>query len=123
MAFSFSKFNKTQRFTYDTNGFTYATLADLYTNNGADKVYPLTAVYHSNHKQYGDAPILASIGFFVYVGKHMTETIDAIIGDDDAINAINSRQVGFKIYAYRSKKWNKDCFGVEFVDIDWNTEE
>ena len=33
------------------------------------------------------------------------------------VNQINDGQAGFKIYHYFSKKYNKNCFSVNWVDI------
>ena len=47
----------------------------------------------------------------------MLETAKNIINDPLAIDDINAGRVGFKVYAYHNAKFNRDCFGVAFVDM------
>lgn len=121
MAFSFEKsYNRGGKFSIDTNGFGYMSLADLFAQNGADRVYPLAAIYINTKSQFGNAPVFATNEYFVNVPKHMLDTAQAILSDSDAIDAINSHMVGFKIHQYIQKRFNRVCYGVNFVDIDWN---
>lgn len=117
-----SKYNRASKFTYDTNGFGYMSLADLFNANGANKIYPLTAVYINTRSQFGNAPVFATTDCYVNVPKHMLDAANDILSDDEAIKAINDRQVGFKIHTYIQKRFNRVCYGVNFVDVDWDNE-
>jgi hypothetical protein len=120
MAFSFSRtFNKGGKFDIDTTGFEYASMADLFAQNGADKVYPLTAVYINHKSQFGDAPVFASVGFFVNAPKHMLDTANDILSSPDAIDAINGHHVGFSIRQYTQKTYNRVCYSIDFIDVEW----
>lgn len=112
-----SKYNKSRKFDIDTSHFEYMSLADLYNNNGGDKVYPLKAIYINTKSKFGDAPVLATDEFFVNAPSHMLETAKEILADDDAITDINNGKVGFEIYPYTAEKFNRDCFGINFVDM------
>lgn len=118
MARSFaSRFNKGRKFDIDTNGFQYASLADLFNANGADFVYPVRAIYINTKGKYNDAPVIATDDCFVNCPSHMTETARDILADDEAIADINGGKVGFQIYTYTQTKYNRDCFGINFVDV------
>lgn len=111
------KYNKEKKFNIDTTGFNYASLADLYNNNGEKAVYPLTAIYINTKGKYQDAPVFATDEFFVNIPSHMIDSANEILKDDVAINDINNGKVGFQIYAYRNNRYSKDCYGVNFVDM------
>jgi hypothetical protein len=112
-----SKYNRTRKFDIDTNGFEFASVADLYNNNGSDAVYPLRALFINTKGKYNDNPVAATDSFFVDFPSYMTETAREILADDDAVAAINAGKVGFKFYTYTQKRYNRLCYGVEFVDL------
>lgn len=112
-----NRFNKGRKFDVDTSNFEYESLADLFNANGKDKVYPLTAIYINTKSKFGDAPVFATDTCFVNVPSHMLDTAKEILSDDDAIDDINKGRVGFTIYPYTAEKFNRDTFGVNFVDM------
>lgn len=112
-----SKFNRSRKFDVDTTNFEYESLADLYNDNGKDKVYPLTAIYINTKSRYGDAPVLATDTCFVNAPSHMLDIAKEILADDEACEAINKGEAGFQIYAYINAKFNRECFGINFVDM------
>lgn len=113
-----SKYNKTRKFDVDTAGFTYESMADLFNENGKDHVYPLTAIYINNKSKFGRSPVFATDTCFVNAPAHMLETSLDILADDEAVAAINNGEVGFVIYPYTAEKFNRECFGINFVDIE-----
>lgn len=112
-----SRFNKGRKFDVDTNGFQYASLADLFNANGKDFIYPVTAIYINTKGKYADAPVIATDSCFVNCPAHMCDTAREILSDVEAIEAINSGRVGFQIYTYTQAKYNRECFGINFVDM------
>ena len=112
-----SKYNKTRKFDIDTNGFEFTSTADLFNQNGKDYVYPIRAMFINTKGKYSDNPVVATDSFFVDFPAHMCDTCREILNDDDAVAAINAGKVGFKLYSYVQKKYNRQCYGVEFVDI------
>lgn len=112
-----SKYNRTRKFDIDTTGFEYAALADLFNDNGANKVYPVCGIYINTKGKFNDSPVIATDKCYVNFPAHMTDTCREILQDADAIDEINKGHVGFKIYTYHQAKYDKDCFGVEFVDM------
>ena len=113
----FSKFNKGRKFDFDTTGFEYRSLSELYNENGANQVYPLTAMYVNSKSNFGVAPVFATTDCFVNIPSHMVDVVNQILADEEAIKAINEGKIGFVIYPYIQKKFNKTCYGVNFVDI------
>lgn len=112
------KFQHGRKFTINTTGFSYKSLADLFNDNGADAIYPFYAVYINRKSKYGDAPVLATADFFVNIPKHTIEDCNAMLDDEETIADINAGRAGFKIYQYHDKKHNRDCFGIDWVDVE-----
>ena len=112
-----SKFNKTRKFNFDTTGFGFASMSDLFNQNGKDYVYPIRALFINTKGNYADNPVIATDDSLVDFPSHMTETCREILADEGAVSAINAGKVGFRIYTYLQKKFNRLCYGVEFVDI------
>lgn len=112
-----NKYNKGRKFTIDTTGFDYESMADLFNKYGKEMVYPLTAIYINTKSKFGDAPVFATNECFVNAPSHMLDTAKEILADDEAIAAINNGEVGFIIYPYKAEKFNRDTFGIQFVDM------
>lgn len=112
-----NKYNKARKFDIDTNGFEFESLADLFYNYGEGYVYPLRALFINTKGIYSDNPVAATDDFFVDFPSHMTDTAKEIIADENAVSDINNGKVGFKIYTYLQKRYNRVCYGIEFVDV------
>lgn len=112
------KYNKNRRFKLDVSAYPYESLVNLYNCYGKDFVYKLTAVFINTKSKFGETPVLATESCLVNAPAYMIDTIKNILSDDDAIRAINDEQVGFMIYIYHSAKYNRDCFGIKFIDIE-----
>lgn len=113
----FSKFNKTKKFNVDTSEFEYISLAELWDGN-PETVYPITAIYINTKSKFGAAPVIATDKNLVNAPAHLLETCQEILHDDEAIQMINDGKAGFKVYIYHNDKFNVDCFGLEFVDVE-----
>lgn len=114
---NFSDFNK-RRFNIDTTGFAYSSLADLYNNDGKDHIYVVRAVFMSNKGKYGETPLLATDTTFVNLPKNCIPVCNTILNSAELITGINEGKCGFKIRPYHSEKYNKNCYAVDFLDID-----
>lgn len=112
-----NEFNKdAKRFDVNTEGFEYYNLEDLYDNNGADQVYPVTCFYINKKGKFGDAPVVGTDEYFVNLPQHLLETVLNIIDRAEAVKTINDNKVGFTIYQYHDDKHNKDCYSIRFVN-------
>lgn len=116
---SFAKrFNKGARFNFDSQGLGYRTLAELYSEDGPDVVHMLHAIYINTKGKFADNPVFGTDGALVNIPAHMTDVCREIITDEDAIDDINAGRVGFTVYQYESEKFNRVCYGVNFVDVE-----
>ena len=116
---SFAKrFNKEKIFNIDCTDFQYYSLEDIYQND--DKVYPVRGIYLNKKSMYGPAYVLATDSFYVNLPDHLNDDCADILSDKLAISDINRKIVGFKIYKYIQKKYNRECYSITWVDVDPN---
>lgn len=114
---SFSKkFNNQKLFNIDTTDFEYYSLEEMYKSD--DEVYPVRGLYINNKSMYEPAPVLATDEFYVNLPAHMLNDVKDILADKAAIADINRGIVGFKIYSYEQKRFNKICYSITWVDIN-----
>lgn len=115
---SFTKFNRRNKiFNTTTEGRAYIGLDKL----TEGKIYPIEAIYINTKGKFEDSPVLATIDdtgtpVLVNCPPHLTETARQIMEDEEAVKEINAGKAGFKVYIYVATKYNRSCFGVEFVD-------
>lgn len=119
MGFSFAeKYNKGSKFDIDTTGFEYKKLKELYQENGEEKIYGVYAIFINTNDNFGEAPVFATSEEYVNIPRHMLETCREIINDNEAVKAINAGNIGFKVTEYFNDKYNKTCYGVEFLEVN-----
>lgn len=119
--FSFSKKYNTERvFDIDTSNFDYKSLEELYVDD--DYVYPVCGVYINTKGKFDPAPVVATEDCYVNLPAHMTDICREMLRDDRAVKAINDGEVGFTIYKYHQKRYDKDCYSIHWVDKDANME-
>jgi len=117
MAFSVAKkYNVEKIFDIDTEGFEYKSLEELYIDE--ETVYPVRGIYINTKGNFGKEPVLATTEDYVNLPQHLVDSCEAMIHDDEAVEAINSGEVGFTIYKYYQKKFNKDCYSIKWVDVN-----
>lgn len=115
--FSFSKKYNTERlFDIDTTDFEYISLKELYEDE--EKVYTVHGVYINTKGLFDDAPVVAISNSYVNLPAHMTAMCKEMLNDKQAIDAINNGEVGFTIYKYVQKTFNRDCYSIRWVDIE-----
>lgn len=98
----------------------FVSLADLFNNNGAGMVYLLRALFINKKSHYGDAPV-AVVGdgsemFRVNLPKFMLDTVNDMLHDEEFVNAVNAKAIGFNIYPY--DKDGRTCFSVSWLDVE-----
>ena len=119
------KYNKGRLFEVDNDGLEYASGEVLFNKYGQNAIYEVSALYISKAGVYGDSPIArvtigagsAEYTCLMNMPKHMTEVVKDILSDTESIEEIRRGKVGIKLYPYHSDTYNKDCFGVEWVDL------
>lgn len=116
------KHNKTRIFDIETEGLEYVKPEDAFNKYGRDAVYRLDALFINRKGNYDDAPVAVvttnNEQFMLNMPAHMTEEVEKILADSTDINDIKSGKVGIKLRPYHQRKFNRDCFGQEFVDIN-----
>lgn len=120
MAFSFSKrYNVERKFDVDTSDFEYCSLEDLFNEIGGDEnaTFEIRGIYINTKGKFDDAPCIAIDDRYVNLPSHLTGACRAMLDDDQCIKAINDGKCGFSIYQYHQKRFNKDCYGVKWVDL------
>lgn len=114
-----SQYNTERVFDIDTEGLEYFELQDVYHDD--DEVFNVEAIYINTKGNFDDRPcVVASCGedFRGYVNfpAHLTPTCRSILQDKNAVAAIKAGKVGFVIYTYYAKKYNKECYSIRWVD-------
>ena len=116
------KHNKTRIFEIETEGLEYLKPEEAFNKYGKDAVYRLDALFINRKGNYDDAPVAVvttnNDQFMLNMPAHMTEEVEKILADTTDIKDIKSGKVGIKLHPYHQKKFNRDCFGQEFVDIN-----
>ena len=116
------KHNKTRIFDVETEGLQYVKPEDAFNKYGRDAVYRLDALFINRKGNYDDAPVAVvttnNEQFMLNMPAHMTEEVEKILADSTDIKDIKSGKVGIKLRPYHQRKFNRDCFGQEFVDIN-----
>lgn len=95
----------------------YTNLADLYAENGADKVYTIRSLYINTSGKYGPQPIITIDDAFVNAPAHLVQVVTEMMNDPEDVRAINEGKAGFKVRTYLSKA-KKLCYSVDWVDVE-----
>ena len=96
--------------------FEYCTLEELYKTNGKDKVYQVNALY-LNDSLYGKQGLAVTNDEYVNLPSHLNDAVKQIRDNEQLVVDINNGLVGFKIYEYKNKKYNKFAYSVEWVEL------
>jgi hypothetical protein len=119
--FSFSKkFNSEKLFNIETEDFEYMSLEDLAKATASSEeppVFVVRGVYINRKSLYDPAPVVALDDTYVNLPSHLLPACEEMIHDRLAVQAINEGRCGFRIEKYHQKRYDKDCYSVEWVDI------
>lgn len=119
MTFSANRYNKKRLFEIDTTDFEYYSLEEYFKRSGGDleTVTEINGLYINKMGLYNDSPIIATSECYINLPAHLNGVCQEMLNDPLAITAIKSGKLGFKIIPYYKKKFNKECYTVEWVDI------
>lgn len=110
-----SKYNKGRKFDYDApKDSMWVKLEDLVEKDGEGTVYPLNAMYINNKSKFGDEPVLISGSYLINAPRHLLETVQDMMNDDEVVKYINDGNVSFAIYGYEGK--NGSGYSVKWID-------
>ena len=116
---SITKFNK-KAVSFDFKAgedFKYKSLKDLYVENGEDKIYKVNALYINTSGIYGEQPLAITDEEFVNLPKHLLGTVEEIRNNEELVNDINNGKVGFEIYEYNSKTYNRIAYSINWLEL------
>ena len=118
---SFSKrFNTEKLFNIDTTDFDYHSLEELTEQPGdepEDRVYVVRGIYINKKSLYDPSPVIALDDCYVNFPAHLLEVCQEMMSDRAVVDAINEGHCGFRVTKYHQKRFNKDCYSVEWVDL------
>lgn len=115
---NFESFNKGNKFDIDTKDFNFIKLAELVKDESyKEGIYPIKGMFTMNSK-FGKQGIFITDKNLVNMPNHMTETIEHILTVPELVDKIKAGIVFFKIHKYMSKTYNKECYGIEFKEIE-----
>jgi len=111
---NFTQFNKTNRIDWGvkTENLPFKKLSELANEN--IEVVKIRGFYLCNTK-FGKQANMIIDSAIVNVPKSMTDTIESILNDSEAINAIKNSECYARIRKYHSKTYNKDCYTFDFI--------
>lgn len=110
------KYNKKPVFNYDvTRKRDYTNLRELFDTFGEDKKYVVHALFINKKSRFGDAPIIVTDRFMVNAPKHLLETVEEMMNDQELVDLVNERKVGFKIYEYQGRYGNG--YSVKWIEL------
>ena len=118
---SFSKrFNTEKLFNIDTTDFDYHSLEELTEQPGdepEDRVYVVRGIYINKKSLYDPSPVIALDDCYVNFPAHLLDVCQEMMSDRAVVDAINEGHCGFRVTKYHQKRFNKDCYSVEWVDL------
>lgn len=137
MAFSFANsYNTKKIFDIDTSDFEYCSLEELFKENASEEPvidengeatgktelvcneeFKIYGLYINEKSMFDPQPIVALADRYVNLPSFMYKIACEILNTPRAIDAINKGHVGFTIEKYYQKRYNKDCYSVNWVDM------
>lgn len=112
-----SKFNNTNVFGIDTSKYKYTNLNILYDTDPNAK-HRVLGVFVNTKGKYGAEPnAIIENNLIVNLPRHLLETVNELLDDNQYIDYIKEGHVGFSIYQYHSNKYDKDAYSVTWLDL------
>lgn len=111
---NFTQFNKMNRIDWGvkTENLPFKKLSEL--ANEKIEVVKVRGFYLCNTK-FGKQANMITDSAVVNVPKSLTDTIESILNDSEAINAIKNGECYIRIRKYHSITYNKDCYSFDFI--------
>ena len=105
-------------FDIDISDFQFIKLKDVLSQFGKNPI-KVDGLYINNKSDYGPHPVAINKdhGLLIDFPSHMTDVVNEILKDAESISLIKKGCVGLRAQKYTSKKFNKVCYGVEWVDL------
>ena len=92
-----------RKFDYElTEKHEYKKLEELYKEN-KDGVYIVRMFYTNKKSMYGENEVVVTDDYIINLPKHLTETVEKIVNNEDYLKLINEGKFVFNIYEYEYK--------------------
>jgi hypothetical protein len=113
-----TRHNRGSLFNIDTTDYEYISPKDLFADNPGT-IFVVGGLYLNNRSKFGPSAvaILPEIHKMLNLPQHMTEEVVEILGNAEDVDDIRNGRVGITLEAYTSRKYNRDCIGVNWVDL------
>lgn len=91
-------------------------LSDLIAENGnEDATYLVDGCYINTKGKFGDNGVIVSGDINIDIPAAGVESVRAILESEEHIAAINAGKMYVRPYSYKSTKYNKVCYNVEYL--------
>lgn len=116
--FNFGQLNKSfdSKFVNQVDTDVYIKISEM-----GDSVYTVYGMFINPNGKFGKHGCLQieqeGVRVWVSLPSGLNDTISSIMNDDNAIEAVNAGICGVRARGYHSKKYNKDCWTVDFQNI------
>lgn len=108
------KYNRGSKYTFKApKEMKFESLADLWTNNGADQAYTVRAFFINKKSKYGNHPIVVTDNCMIGLPKHLTDIVEEMIKDSELTDEINAGNFNFVIEPYQ--KENNVYYSVRWL--------
>lgn len=81
----------------------------------------IVAIFINTESKFGEQGVIVTPDYNVNLPQHLTDLCYSLRGDDNAVQAINDRKIGFKIYDYKSKQ-GREGYSIYLVSLDHSTD-
>lgn len=94
-------------------------ISDLIAENGNEDVtYKVDGCYINTKGNFGDSGVIVCGDINIDISPACTDSVKKILDSEELIDLINAGKMFVRPYSYHSKKYNKDCFNVEYLTED-----
>lgn len=103
-------------FNVDTKEYKYVKLSELFKTSKGKKEYIIDGIIcHNSPLGESAVFIVSDEKWLVNLPQHFVLIAKQLLGDEEALEAIKERALGFTVYEYEAR--GRKCYSVRLVDI------
>jgi len=91
-------------------------LKELY-NMNSKKKWEIVAIFINTKGKFGDQGVFVTDDYNVNLPQHLLEMCEELRQDEDVVELINQRKIGFDIYEYEGKNGNGFSVNLKPINI------
>lgn len=95
----------------------FYSLKDLYTSENTLPVR-LRGLYINTKSKFGKQAIAFTDDYYVTLPNHLIEVVEDMLKDIEFVKQVNSGLVFFDVEKYYSKRYQKECYNVYWIDVE-----